>query len=32
MLPSIEAGNTKRGSIIVLLTSCLTGLDQSICK
>jgi hypothetical protein len=25
--PKIEAGNTKGGSITVLLTSCLTGLD-----
>ncbi len=30
MLPSIEAGNTKGGSITVLLTSCLTGLDRSV--
>ncbi len=26
----VTAGNTKRGSITVLLTSCLTGLDQSV--
>jgi hypothetical protein len=25
-----KAGNTKGGSITVLLTSCLTGLDQSV--
>ncbi len=28
--PKIEAGNTKGGSITVPLTSCLTGLDQSV--
>jgi hypothetical protein len=27
---SVGPGNTKGGSIIVLLTSCLTGLDQSV--
>ncbi len=27
---SVSAGNTKGGSITVLLTSCLTGLDQSV--
>jgi hypothetical protein len=26
----LSTGNTKGGSIIVLLTSCLTGLDQSV--
>ncbi len=29
-LPYILAGNTKGGSIIVPLTSCLTGLDKSV--
>ena len=28
--PKFKAGNTKGGSIIVLLTTCLTGLDWSI--
>ncbi len=28
--PGLEPGNTKGGSIIVLLTSCLTGLDWSV--
>jgi hypothetical protein len=28
----VRPGNTKRGSIIVLLTSCLTGLDYSVLK
>ncbi len=27
-----KVGNTKGGSIIVPQTSCLTGLDQSVCK
>jgi hypothetical protein len=26
-IESVESGNAKRGSITVLLTSCLTGLD-----
>jgi hypothetical protein len=26
----VTAGNTKGGSIVVLLTSCLTGLDESV--
>jgi hypothetical protein len=26
----LSAGNTKGGSITVLLTSCLTGLDESV--
>jgi len=30
LLPSVVAGNTKGGSIIVPLTSCLTGLDYSV--
>ncbi len=29
-MPLISPGNTKRGSITVLLTSCLTGLDKSV--
>jgi hypothetical protein len=28
--PYLQTGNTKGGSISVLLTSCLTGLDQSV--
>jgi hypothetical protein len=28
--PKLKAGNTEGGSIIVLLTSCLTGLDWSV--
>ncbi len=30
--PGNESGNTKGGSITVLLTSCLTGLDKSVIK
>ncbi len=30
--PGSESGNTKGGSITVLLTSCLTGLDKSVIK
>jgi hypothetical protein len=29
---NVDAGNTKGGSIIVQLTSCLSGLDQSVLK
>jgi hypothetical protein len=27
-----STGNTKRGSITVLLTSCLTGLESAVCQ
>ncbi len=30
--PLVAAGNTKGGTITVLLTSCLTGLDLSVLK
>ncbi len=29
-LPILRPGNTKRGSITVRMTSCLTGLDKSV--
>ncbi len=29
-IPNVKAGNTKEGSITVLLTSCLTGLESAV--